>query len=139
MELGGKSPHLIFESADLEQGEQVSESQCATANIYSAANWAIFGITWNTGQDCTAGSRLYVQETVYNTFIDSLVTKARQFVVGPGIQENAAGGPLVSKGQYDRVTGYIQAGISEGATVACGGEKWKGRGYFVEPTSKSVI
>lgn len=118
LELGGKSPHLIFESADLEQ----------------AANWAIFGITWNTGQDCTAGSRLYVQETVYDKFVDSLVTKARQFVVGPGIQENAAGGPLVSKGQYDRVTGYIQTGISEGATVACGGEKWKGRGYFVEPT-----
>jgi len=118
LELGGKSPHIIFESADLEQ----------------AANWAIFGITWNTGQDCTAGSRLYVQDTVYDQFVQSLVTKARQFVVGPGIQDNAAGGPLVSKAQHDKVTSYIELGKKEGATVACGGEKWKGKGYFVEPT-----
>jgi aldehyde dehydrogenase (NAD+) len=63
------------------------------------------------------------------------VVKAKKFVVGPGIQENAAGGPLVSKSQYDRVLGYIESGKREGAKVACGGETWRGKGYFVEPTS----
>ncbi|KZS97561.1 NAD-aldehyde dehydrogenase, partial [Sistotremastrum niveocremeum HHB9708] len=118
LELGGKSPHLIFESADLDQ----------------AANWAIMGITWNTGQDCTAGSRLYVQDSIYDKFVDILVKKAKEFVVGPGHDDNVSGGPLVSKTQFERVLNYIAAGKAEGATVACGGEKWNGKGYFVEPT-----
>ena len=104
-------------------------------SVLLAANWAIFGITWNTGQDCTAGSRLFVQDTIYDKFVESLISKAKQFVVGPGNQENAAGGPLVSKSQYERVTGYIESGKKEGAKIACGGEKWQGKGYFVVPTS----
>ncbi|KAI0775410.1 aldehyde dehydrogenase domain-containing protein [Irpex lacteus] len=118
LELGGKSPHLIFESADLDQ----------------AANWAALGILYNTGQDCTAGSRVYVQESIYDKFIEILVGKAKQLVVGEGFDEKVGGGPLVSKVQYDKVWSYIEAGKSEGAKLVLGGEKRSSKGYYVDPT-----
>ncbi|TDL29623.1 aldehyde dehydrogenase [Rickenella mellea] len=118
LELGGKSPHLIFESADLEQ----------------AANWAALGIFYNTGQDCTAGSRLYVQESIYDKFMTILMQKAKELVIADGFDENAAGGPVVSKTQFDRVWGYISSGISDGAKVVLGGEKRPAKGYWVDAT-----
>lgn len=120
LELGGKSPHLIFESADLEQ----------------AANWACLGILYNTGQDCSAGSRVYVQDTVYDKFIELLVSKAKQLIVGDGFKEDTTAGPVISKLQYDKINGYIEVGTKEGATAALGGEKGSGKGYFINPTSK---
>ncbi|KAG2013750.1 aldehyde dehydrogenase [Coprinopsis cinerea AmutBmut pab1-1] len=120
LELGGKSPHLVFESADLEQ----------------AANWAALGITYNTGQDCTAGSRVYVQDTVYDRFLELLVTKVKQQVVGDGLEEKTGAGPVVSKGQYDRVWAYIESGKQEGARVLLGGKRRDSPGYYVDPTSK---
>ena len=80
LELGGKSPHIVFESADLDQ----------------AANWACLGILYNTGQDCTAGSRLYVQDTIYDKFVSLLVSKAKELVIGDGFDEKSGGGPVVS-------------------------------------------
>ncbi|EMD41013.1 NAD-aldehyde dehydrogenase [Gelatoporia subvermispora B] len=118
LELGGKSPHLVFESADLEQ----------------AANWAALGILYNTGQDCTAGSRLFVQDTIYDKFISILVGKAKEMVVGNGFDEKVSGGPVVSKVQYDKVWSYIESGKQEGATLALGGQKRPGKGFFVDPT-----
>ncbi|KAL5508448.1 hypothetical protein ACEPAH_6067 [Sanghuangporus vaninii] len=118
LELGGKSPHIIFESADLEQ----------------AANWAALGILYNNGQDCTAGSRVYVQDTVYDKFMALLVEKAKTLVVSHGFDERASAGPVVSKTQYERVWNYIESGKSEGAKVVFGGEKRKERGYWVDPT-----
>lgn len=118
LELGGKSPHIIFESADLEQ----------------AANWAGLGILYNSGQDCTAGSRLFVQESIYDKFMDLLVAKAKSHVITHGHDESAAGGPVVSKTQYDRVWNYIESGKSEGAKVVLGGEKRNTNGYWVDPT-----
>ncbi|KAF9452466.1 aldehyde dehydrogenase [Macrolepiota fuliginosa MF-IS2] len=118
LELGGKSPHLIFESADLEQ----------------AANWAALGICYNTGQDCTAGSRVYVQESVYDKFVDLLTTKVKATVIGNGFDEQSTGGPVVSRGQYDRVWGYIEAGKQAGAKPIIGGVKREGKGFFVDPT-----
>ena len=120
LELGGKSPHLIFESADLEQ----------------AANWACLGILYNTGQDCTAGSRVYVQDTVYDKFIELLVTKTKQLIVGDGFKEDTTAGPVISKLQYDKVNDYIKTGKGEGARTVLGGEKGSGKGYFVNPTSQ---
>jgi len=79
LELGGKSPHLIFESADLDQ----------------AANWVALGILYNTGQDCTAGSRVYVQETIYDKFVALLVSKAKELVVGDGFDPKTTAGPVV--------------------------------------------
>ncbi|KAK2466144.1 hypothetical protein APHAL10511_001786 [Amanita phalloides] len=118
LELGGKSPHLIFESADLEQ----------------AANWAALGICYNSGQDCTAGSRVYVQDRIYDRFLQILVGKVRALNFGNGFDEAVGGGPLISKQQYDRVWSYIQAGKAEGATLVLGGEERRGKGYFVSPT-----
>ncbi|KIY46641.1 NAD-aldehyde dehydrogenase [Fistulina hepatica ATCC 64428] len=118
LELGGKSPHLIFESADLEQ----------------AACWAALGILYNSGQDCTAGSRVYVQESVYDKFMGILLSKVKETVVGDGLSDETAAGPLVSKVQYDRVWGFIESGKQEGATVVIGGEKRTTKGYFCDPT-----
>ncbi|KAJ3573871.1 hypothetical protein NP233_g2143 [Leucocoprinus birnbaumii] len=118
LELGGKSPHLIFESADLEQ----------------AANWAALGICYNTGQDCTAGSRVYVQDSIYNKFMETLVARVKATVIGDGFDERSTGGPVVSKSQYDRVWGYIEAGKQEGAKPIVGGVKRTGKGFYVDPT-----
>ncbi|KAG1775587.1 aldehyde dehydrogenase family-domain-containing protein [Suillus placidus] len=118
LELGGKSPQLVFESADLEQ----------------AANWACLGILYNTGQDCTAGSRLYVQDTIYDKFVSLLVSKAKELVIGDGFDEKSGGGPLVSKTQFDKVWRYIESGSAQGAKLALGGQKRPGKGFFVDPT-----
>ncbi|KAJ3869717.1 NAD-aldehyde dehydrogenase [Lentinula novae-zelandiae] len=118
LELGGKSPQLIFESADLQQ----------------AAAWSALGICYNTGQDCTAGSRIYVQDTVYDKFIDVLVSTVKETVIGNGFDQKTGGGPLVSKAQFDRVWGYIDAGKAEGAKVVLGGERRNTKGFFVDPT-----
>ncbi|KAG5644070.1 hypothetical protein DXG03_009160 [Asterophora parasitica] len=122
LELGGKSPHLVFESADLDQ----------------AANWAALGICYNSGQDCTAGSRVYVQNSVYDKFIGLLVSKVKAQVVGDGLDEKSGGGPVVSKTQYDKVWGYIEAGKQEGAKAILGGEKRPGKGYYVDPTDEAI-
>ncbi|SJL01942.1 related to aldehyde dehydrogenase [Armillaria ostoyae] len=118
LELGGKSPQLVFESADLDQ----------------AANWVALGICYNTGQDCTAGSRVYVQNSIYDKFVDILVSKVKELSIGDGFDDKNFGGPVVSKVQYDRVWGYIEAGKQEGAKPVIGGVKRSGKGFYVEPT-----
>ncbi|KAJ7179905.1 aldehyde dehydrogenase domain-containing protein [Mycena crocata] len=118
LELGGKSPHIIFESCDMDQ----------------AANWAALGICYNSGQDCTAGSRVYVQDSIHDKFVELLVSKVNELVFGNGLDEKSSGGPVVSKTQYDRVWSYIEAGKKEGAKVALGGTKRPGKGFFVDPT-----
>ncbi|KAJ7699995.1 NAD-aldehyde dehydrogenase [Mycena rosella] len=118
LELGGKSPHIIFESCDMDQ----------------AANWAALGICYNSGQDCTAGSRVYVQESIHDKFVEILVSKVKELVFGNGLDDKSAGGPVVSKTQYDRVWSYIESGKQEGAKVAVGGTKRTGKGFFVDPT-----
>jgi aldehyde dehydrogenase (NAD+) len=118
LELGGKSPHLIFDSADLDQ----------------AASWAALGICYNSGQDCTAGSRVYVQNTIYDKFLEILVAKVKAQVIGDGLDDKSGGGPVVSKGQYDRVWGYIESGKKEGAQAILGGVKRTTKGYYVDPT-----
>ncbi|KAG6900908.1 hypothetical protein C0993_004345 [Termitomyces sp. T159_Od127] len=122
LELGGKSPHLVFSSADLDQ----------------AANWAALGICYNTGQDCTAGSRVYVQDDVYDRFIELLVSKVKKQVIGNGFDDASGAGPVIvqiSKGQYDKVWNYIESGKYEGAKIILGGVKRVGKGYYIDPTS----
>ncbi|KAJ7937139.1 aldehyde dehydrogenase domain-containing protein [Mycena leptocephala] len=118
LELGGKSPHLIFESCDMDQ----------------AANWAALGICYNSGQDCTAGSRVYVQDSIHDKFVELLVSKVKELVFGNGLDEKSSGGPVVSKIQYDRIWSYIESGKQEGAKVVLGGTKRTGKGFFVDPT-----
>jgi acyl-CoA reductase-like NAD-dependent aldehyde dehydrogenase len=121
LELGGKSPNIVFNDADLDR----------------AASSAHLGIFFNQGEVCTAGSRLYVQEKVYDQMLGSLASTAKELVLGPGIDPMTQMGPLVSEEQLKRVLGYIDSGKKEGATLTTGGERAGGalaRGYFVQPT-----
>ncbi|CAD6573507.1 MAG: aldehyde dehydrogenase (NAD(P)(+)) ald5 [Tremellales sp. Tagirdzhanova-0007] len=120
LELGGKSPILIFASANLEE----------------AAEWVAIGIWFNSGQDCTAGSRVYVQEEIYERFLDLLRKKAEACAVGMPEDETTSFGPLISKLQQEKVLAYIESGRQMGATVLTGGSTWSGspNGYYVQPT-----
>lgn len=118
LELGGKSPNVIFKDADLESA------------IAGAAN-AIF---FNHGQCCCAGSRLYVEDSVFDEVVNGVADAAKQIKLGPGMHEDTQMGPLVSDEQMERVCGYLSAGQQEGAEAICGGQRRGDKGYFVEPT-----
>ncbi|MFA5891742.1 MAG: aldehyde dehydrogenase family protein [Actinomycetota bacterium] len=119
LELGGKSPNIIFGDAD----------------IAAAVPQAAFGIFFNSGQMCTAASRLLVHKDVHDEVVEQLTAAAAFWKVGDGLDPTTMVGPLISPAQLDRVTGYLNIGVEEGATVRCGGSKVQGRsGYFVEPT-----
>src|SRR5690625_1529833 len=118
LELGGKSPNIIFEDAEVDE----------------AIEGAFQGIMYNHGQNCSAGSRVYVQRPLYEKVLNALVEKAKQLKLGNGLNEDTEMGPLISEKQLDRVLGYINKGIEEGATVLAGGEREFDKGYFVQPT-----
>ncbi|CDZ98335.1 nad-aldehyde dehydrogenase [Phaffia rhodozyma] len=119
LELGGKSPSLVFNSADIED----------------AANWLALGIWFNSGQDCCAGSRLYVQSGIYDQVVAKLVEKAKACAIGKPSDEATSFGPLISAGQRDKVINYIEKAKADGAKVATGGQKWaQSTGFYVEPT-----
>src|SRR5438876_10629347 len=120
LELGGKSPNIVFADADL----------------IKAASGAFLGIFFNQGQVCSAGSRLFVQEKVYDQTLDELLKTIADTRIGPGIDPVNQMGPLVSKTQMERVMGYIRTGTQEGARLMVGGDRPQGLegGYFVKPT-----
>jgi acyl-CoA reductase-like NAD-dependent aldehyde dehydrogenase len=121
LELGGKSPNIIFEDADIDV----------------AANVAANAIFFLSGQVCSAGSRLLVQRPVYDAVVEKIVDFTRQQRLGHGLAPDTTLGPLVSAEQLERVSGYLELGRSEGATVAAGGSRPNGvlaNGYFLEPT-----
>ncbi|MGZ4210557.1 MAG: aldehyde dehydrogenase family protein [Actinomycetota bacterium] len=118
LELGGKSPNIVFPDADM------------TKAIPQSA----FGIFMNAGQVCTAGSRLLVEEKVHDEVVDGLVGAAGTWKVGDGLETTTMVGPLVSRTQLERVSKYLEVGPSEGAQVRLGGHPMEGKGYFVEPT-----
>ncbi|KAI1476515.1 hypothetical protein K445DRAFT_321526 [Daldinia sp. EC12] len=118
LELGGKSPNIVFDDADIEQ----------------AISWVNFGIYYNHGQCCCAGSRVYVQEGIYDKFIAAFKKRAEQNSVGDPFDEGTFQGPQVSKLQYDRIMGYIEEGKKGGATLETGGERHGDKGYFIKPT-----
>jgi phenylacetaldehyde dehydrogenase len=118
LELGGKSPNIVFADVDLD------------AAIAGSAS-AIF---FNQGQCCCAGSRLFVEKKVFDKVVDGVAEKASQIKVGAGFDPSTDMGPLVSKEQLDRVCGYLESGFSEGAKAVVGGTKAGDKGYFVNPT-----
>src|SRR5436190_1221722 len=120
LELGGKSPNIILPDADLDR----------------AIKGSYLGIYFNSGQACNAGSRLFVQADLFDEVIERLAGYAREAKVGPGLDPESELGPLVSEEQFDRVKGYIDSGVEEGAELAAGGSPngGDGAGYFVEPT-----
>src|SRR5438132_825831 len=120
LELGGKSPNIVFADAD----------------ITRAASGAFLGIFFNQGQVCSAGSRLFVQEKVYDQTLDELLKTVADTRIGPGMDPVNQMGPLVSRTQIERVLGYLRTGTQEGARLMVGGDRPQGldRGYFVKPT-----
>jgi phenylacetaldehyde dehydrogenase len=118
LELGGKSPNIVLKDADLDVA------------IPGAAN-AIF---FNHGQCCNAGSRLYVAHEVFDAVTEGVANIANNIKLGAGLDPQTQMGPLVSNAQLNRVCGYLESGLQEGAKAICGGKKTGGAGYFVEPT-----
>jgi phenylacetaldehyde dehydrogenase len=117
LELGGKSPNVVYADADLEKA------------IAGSAH-AIF---FNQGECCVAGSRLYVERSVFDEVVEGVGEQAKSIKVGNGLDPETTMGPLVSQEQFDRVTGYIRSGRDDGASIH-GGRRVGERGYFVEPT-----
>jgi acyl-CoA reductase-like NAD-dependent aldehyde dehydrogenase len=119
LELGGKSPNVIFSDADLEQ----------------AARGSALGIFRNQGQVCCAASRMFVQEQVYDEFAERLSKRAGEIKLGQPLDRQTTMGPLVSKEQHERVLGYLRLAQQEGASAKIGGERGpQDKGYFVKPT-----
>ncbi|RNB78592.1 aldehyde dehydrogenase family protein [Brevibacillus panacihumi] len=122
LELGGKSPNIVFADADFN----------------TAVDYALFGIFANQGQVCSAGSRLLLQDSIHDRFVEKLVERAQKIVVGPGSDPDTEMGPLVSQAHLEKVLHYIELGKAEGARLVCGGNRISanglGNGYFVEPT-----
>jgi phenylacetaldehyde dehydrogenase len=118
LELGGKSPNIVFADADRE----------------TAINGAANAIFFNHGQCCCAGSRLYIEQSVYDEVVAGVTDRAAQIKLGPGTDPQTEMGPLVSHEQLQRVTGYLDAGAREGCRPVTGGGRAGERGYFVAPT-----
>jgi phenylacetaldehyde dehydrogenase len=118
LELGGKSPVIVLPDADV-------------GTVIGGAAMAIF---FNSGQVCTAGSRLYVHSKIFDRVVEGLSAAAGDIRLGPGLDQATQMGPLVSKEQQERVLGFIESGRKQGATVAAGGEAPSHPGYYVKPT-----
>lgn len=119
LELGGKSPFVVFADSD----------------IGKAVEWIMFGIFWNQGQVCSATSRVLVERTLYAPLLARLVEEAGKITIGNGLDGGTLLGPLVNEGQFNKVLGFIDRALADGATVACGGRaEGFARGYFVAPT-----
>lgn len=122
LELGGKSPNIFFADSDFE----------------AAVDGALFGVFINQGEVCSAGSRILVQKTIYDKFVERMTEKAKNIKVGFGLDPSTKMGPLVSQEQLDRVLHYFEVARKEGLKLAIGGERITegdmGKGYFVKPT-----
>jgi betaine-aldehyde dehydrogenase len=120
LELGGKSPFVVFDDADIEQ----------------AVEWIMFGIFWNQGQVCSATSRVLVQAGLYDKLLARLIEETNRIKIGNGLDAGVLLGPLVSKRQHGQVVAAIEAAKAAGATVAAGGTRPEGfdKGYYLRPT-----
>src|SRR5271170_3045170 len=123
LELGGKSPNIVFNDANLED----------------AISWVNFGIFFNHGQCCCAGSRIYVQSGIYDKFIEAFKARTAKNVVGDPFAADTFQGPQVSQLQFDRIMAYIKSGKEAGAKVETGGERKGDKGYFIQPTIFSGV
>lgn len=127
LELGGKSPMVVFSDFDLD----------------TAVDYALFAIYCNAGQVCSAGSRMIVEESIYDDFVKKMAARAKKIKLGAGLDENTEMGPLVSEAQFKRVMEYIELGKKEGAKLEAGGDKPSNKdlsnGYFVNPTIFSNV
>ena len=118
LELGGKSPVIV----------------CSDADMDLAVETAHQGLFFNQGQCCCAGSRVLVEESIYDEFIKKSVERAKKRTVGNPFEASTEQGPQIDKEQYDKILSYIKSGKDEGAKLLVGGGGSGGKGFFVEPT-----
>lgn len=123
LELGGKSPFIVCEDADVDQ----------------AVELAHFALFFNQGQCCCAGSRTYVHERVYDEFIEKAKARALKRIVGDPFKEGVEQGPQIDSEQFQKVLRYIKSGVESNAKLECGGEKIGSRGYYIQPTVFSNV
>uniref|UniRef100_G3WFU5 Aldehyde dehydrogenase 1 family member A2 n=1 Tax=Sarcophilus harrisii TaxID=9305 RepID=G3WFU5_SARHA len=123
LELGGKSPNIIFADADLDY----------------AVEQAHQGVFFNQGQCCTAGSRIFVEESIYEEFVRRSVERAKRRIVGSPFDPTTEQGPQIDKKQYNKILELIQSGVAEGAKLECGGKGLGRKGFFIEPTVFSNV
>ncbi|MDV6286624.1 aldehyde dehydrogenase family protein [Rhodococcus jostii] len=118
LELGGKSPQIVYADADMDVAVPGTAS----------------GFLFNHGQTCTSGTRLLVEDRIFDEFTQGVAEVAKSSKIGPGMDPATQVGPLVSQVQQNRVTGYIEQGLADGARALAGGQRHAGTGYYVEPT-----
>jgi aldehyde dehydrogenase (NAD+) len=123
LELGGKSPNIVFADADLD----------------AALEGVHHGLFFNQGQCCNAGSRVFVEETCYDEFVAKSIERAKRRKVGDPFDPQTQQGPQVDQAQFDKILSYIESGMRQGANLGCGGHRVGDKGYFVEPTVFSDV
>uniref|UniRef100_H0X3P5 aldehyde dehydrogenase (NAD(+)) n=1 Tax=Otolemur garnettii TaxID=30611 RepID=H0X3P5_OTOGA len=123
LELGGKSPCIVFADADLD----------------NALEFAHRGVFFHQGQCCVAASRLFVEESIYDEFVKRSVELAKKYVLGNPLTPGVSQGPQIDKEQYDKILDLIESGKKEGAKLECGGGPWGNKGYFIQPTVFSNV
>ncbi|EDO36183.1 predicted protein [Nematostella vectensis] len=123
LELGGKSPNIVFADADLDWAVEMS----------------CLGLFINQGQCCCAGTRIFVEESIHDEFVRQCVARAKARVVGDPLEEKTVQGPQVDEEQFNKILGLIESGKQQGAKVECGGGRHGNKGYFVEPTVFSGV
>lgn len=117
-ELGGKSPNVVFADADLD----------------AAVAGAEFGLFFNQGQCCCAGSRVFVEESMHDRFVEKIVERAKNRRLGDPFDQETTQGPQIDQAQFEKIMSYIEKGSEAGAKRLTGGSRFGDRGYFVEPT-----
>ncbi|HMO15437.1 MAG TPA: aldehyde dehydrogenase family protein [Pirellulaceae bacterium] len=117
-ELGGKSPNVIYADCDIE----------------AAAKGAHFGLYFNQGQCCCAGSRVFVEEKIHDEFVDRIIKLNAKRKLGNPLDPSTEQGPQVDQNQFDKIMGFIERGQNQGANLVCGGNRFGDQGYFIEPT-----
>jgi aldehyde dehydrogenase (NAD+) len=123
LELGGKSPNIVFADTDLDE----------------AVEGAHFGLFFNHGQCCCAGSRVFVEEKIYDRFVEKSGVRAQNRTVGDPFDPKTEQGPQVDNAQFEKVMDYIGSGRNEGAKLVCGGERVGDKGYFIQPTVFAAV
>jgi aldehyde dehydrogenase (NAD+) len=118
LELGGKSPLVVFSDVDIDEAVEVAHN-------------AIFA---NHGQNCVAGSRTFVQEEIYDEFVKRAAEKAKNRCVGNPFEDSTQQGPQIDDAQFKKILSYIDSAVSEGAQLVAGGKRWGSEGFFIEPT-----
>uniref|UniRef100_A0A4W3IPH5 Aldehyde dehydrogenase 1 family member A1 n=1 Tax=Callorhinchus milii TaxID=7868 RepID=A0A4W3IPH5_CALMI len=123
LELGGKNPNIIFADADLDY----------------AVQQAHHGLFFNQGQCCLAGSRIFVEESIYKEFVRKSTELAQKHVIGNPLHVSVTHGPQIDKAQYDKILNLIESGKKEGAKLECGGLPWGDKGFYIQPTVFSDV